>query len=140
MRTLAWFIVALELFLIYIYIRAGEGGWLVNALLAAFMLACLLGEDRINGVVGLRQVLPGSREVNATFKKDSSYVHRTQAAESWWPYTEIRAFCESKDYFALLLGRSHGQIYDKNGFTWGTPDEFREFIQQKTGLKVQYIK
>lgn len=139
-RTLAWFVVALELFLTYVYIRGGESGWPVNALLAVFMLGCLFGEDRVNGLVGLRQIPPNSREVNATFRKDSSYTHRTQAAESWYPYAGIQAFCETEDYFALLFSRRHGQIYDKKGFTWGTPDEFRELIQQKTGLKVQYIK
>ena len=139
-RALAWFIVALELFLTYAYIQGGASGWLVNALLAAFMLGCLFGEDRVNGLVALRQIPPNSREVNATFRKDSCYVHRTQAAESWYPYAGIQAFCETEDYFALLLNRRHGQIYDKKGFTWGTPEEFRELIQQNTGLKVQFIK
>lgn len=139
-RTLAWFIVVLEVYLTYIYIRGGESEWWINALLGAFMLGCLLAEDRVNGMVGLRKVLPNSREVNATFKDGSCYVHRTQAAESWWPYREIQAICETEDYFALLLSRNHGQIYDKKGFSWGTPDEFREFIQKKTGLKVQKVR
>lgn len=139
-RTLAWFVVALEIFLTVVYIRGGESGWPINVLLAAFMLGCLLGEDQVNGAVGLRQVLPNSREVNATFKNDSFYVHRTQAAESWLPYREIKAVCETKEYFALLQSRNHGHIYDKNGFSWGTPEEFRAFIQQKTGLKIQKVQ
>lgn len=139
-RTLAWFIVVLEAFLTATYLRGGEDGWQVNALLGLFMLGCILGEDWVNGAVGLRKVPPGSREVNAAFKDESCYVHRTQAAESWYPYAGIQAFCETEDYFALLLNRRHGQIYDKKGFTWGTPEEFRELIQQKTGLKVQFIK
>ena len=138
-RMLAWFIVALELFLTAVYIRAGAGGWLVNVLLACIMLSCILGEDYVNGAVGLRQILPASRTVNATFKEDG-YVHRTQAGESWWPYRQIRAIVESGSHYAFLLDRTHGQIYDKEGFTWGTSDEFREFIQRKTGLKIQRIK
>ncbi len=138
-RMLAWFIVALELFLTTVYIRAGEGGWLVNVLLACIMLACILGEDHVNGAVGLRQVLQASRSVNASFKEDG-YVHRTQAGESWWPYRQIRAIVESRDYFAFLLDRTHGQIYDKNGFSWGNSDEFRDFIQRKTGLKIQQVR
>ena len=134
-RMLAWFIVVLELFLTYIYIRAGAGGWLINVLLACIMLACILGEDYVNGAIGLRQILPSGRTVNASFKEDG-YVHRTQAGESWWPYRQIRAIVESRDHFALLLDRTHGQIYDKKGFTWGNPDGFREFIQRKTGLKI----
>ena len=122
-RTLAWFIVVLEAFLTATYLRGGEDGWQVNALLGLFMLGCILGEDWVNGAVGLRKVPPGSREVNAAFKDD-----------------QIRAAAETKDYFVLLLGRSQGQVYDKKGFSWGEPEEFREFIHKKTGLKVQYIK
>lgn len=138
-RTLAWFIVALELFLTVIYIRAGAGGWLINVLLATIMLACILGEDTVNGMVGLRQVLPASREVNATFKEDH-YVHRTRAAETWWNYRQIRAIGEDRDYFALIIDKGHGQIYAKDGFEWGSPDQFREFIQRKTGLKIKTVK
>ena len=139
-RTLAWFIVALEAFLTAAYLRGGQSSWPVNALLGLFMLGCILGEDRVNGAIGLRQVAPNSREVNAAFKDGRCYVHRTQAAESWWPYSQIKAAVETKDYFVLLLDRSHGQVYDKKGFSWGTPDEFREFIRKQTGLKVQTIK
>ena len=137
-RMLAWFVVILELFLAFLYIRAGAGGWLVNLLLACIMLACILGEDYVNGAIGLRQILPASRSVNAAFKEDG-YVHRTQAGESWWPYRQIRAIVESRDHFAFLLDRTHGQVYDKHGFTWGDPDGFREFIQRKTGLKIQKV-
>lgn len=138
-RMLAWFVVLLELFLTAVYIRAGAGGWLVNVLLACIMLACILGEDYVNGAVGLRQILPASRSVNTAFKEDG-YVHRTRAGESWWPYRQIRAVVESRDYFAFLLDRTHGQIYDKKGFAWGSPDEFRAFIQRKTGLKIQRVR
>lgn len=139
-RTLAWFIVALETFLTVTYLRGGQDGWLVNALLGLFMLGCVLGEDRVNGAIGLRQVAPDSREVNAAFQEGPCYVHRTQAAESWWPYSQIRAAVETENYFVLLLDRSHGQIYDKNGFSWGSTDEFRELIRKQTGLKLQKMK
>jgi len=139
-RMLAWFVVAVELFLTWLYLKSGAGGWWVNALLAAFMLGCLFGEDRVNGAVGLRRIPPNSREVNTTFQTDSSYVRRAQGSEDWWIYSGIQAVCETEDYFALLLGGSRGQVYDKKGFTWGTPEEFRTLIQRKTGLKIQYVK
>ena len=139
-RTLAWFIVVLDAFLTATYLRGGEDGWQVNALLGLFMLGCILGEDWVNGAVGLRKVPPGRRAVNAAFKDESCYVHRTQAAESWWPYSQIRAAVETENYFVLLLDRSHGQIYDKNGFSWGSTDEFRELIRKQTGLKLQKMK
>ena len=131
-RMLAWFVVVLETFLTWVYIRGGQGGWPVNMLLAVIMLACILTEDQVNGMVSLRQILPASR--------DSGYVHRAQSGESWWPYHQVRAVVETEDYFVLLLDRSHGHIYDKQGFAWGTPEEFRELIHKRTGLKIQKIR
>lgn len=138
-RMLAWFVVGVECLLVYATLRAGGDGWQANALMGAFMMGCILGEDTVNGLVGLRQVSPASREVNAAFQ-DKCYVHRSQAAETWWNYDQIKAVAETEDYFALLLGKSQGQVYDKKGFSWGTQEEFRTLIQQKTGLRVQKVR
>lgn len=138
-RMLAWFVVVLEVLLTTIYIRGGQTGWLTNALLAAILLASILGEDWANGLVGLRQVSADSREVNTAFPDERCYVRRTRAGEEWWPYRQIQAVAETRDYFVLLLDRRNGQVYDKKGFSWGTPEEFREFIQKKTGQKLQKI-
>lgn len=139
-RTLAWFVTALEAFLTVIYLRNGHAGWPVNALLGLFMLACLLLEDWINGAVGLRQIQPDSRSVNAVFQEESCYICRTQAGEKRWPYSQIKLAAETEDYFVLLLDRFHGQVYEKKGFSWGTPDDFRALIQKKTGRKVQRMR
>lgn len=140
-RALAWFVVALELFLTVTYVRGGETDWPVNALLGLFMLGCLLLEDRIGGAAALRRIPPDRRTVNATFQGDSSsYVHRTRAGESWQLYSQLRAAVETEDYFILLQDRRHGQVYDKKGFSWGTPQEFRELIHKKTGLKIEKIR
>ena len=139
-RRLAWFVVAVELILAWLFVRAGGWSWLTNVLMAGIMLACILGEDRVNGMLALRQVLPSGRQVNTTFKNDSCYIQRTQGAETWWNYSQIRAIGETSEYFALLLGKGHDQIYDKKGFSWGNPEEFGAFIQRKTGLKIQHIK
>ena len=48
--------------------------------------------------------------------------------------------CETADFFVCFLGKKHGQIFAKSGFTQGTPEEFRTFIAEKTGKPVQYIK
>ena len=139
-RLLAWFVVFLETFLTAVYIRGGQSGWLTNVLLAAIMLAAILGEDWANGLVGLRDLPANRREVNAAFRDESCYVCRTQAGEDWWPYKQIMAAAETKDYFVLFLDRRHGQIYDKKGFSRGTPAEFRSLIQKKTGHKPQFIR
>lgn len=139
-RLMAWFVVILEAYLAAIYIRAGLEGWLINLLLGGIMLACILGEDRVNGAIGLRRTPPEELEVNTAFQDDNYYICRSQGGERWWLYSQIQVVAESKDYFALLLDRKHGQVYDKKGFSWGTPDEFRELIRKKTGLKIQVIR
>ena len=103
------------------------------------LLGMLLFEDRLNGVIGLRQVLPGSRQVTAHFTEED-YRHTTLVSESTWHYEQIQAVCETEAYFLLLLGRRHGQVYSKAGFTRGTPEAFRTFIAEKTGLGVPYIR
>ena len=139
-RLLAWFVVLLEAFLTAVYIRGGQSGWPVNALLAAIMLSAILGEDWANGMVGLRNLPAGRREVNTAFEDGRCYVCRTRSGEEWWPYQQIMAAAETKDYFVLMLDRRHGQVFDKKGFSCGSPEEFRSFIKQKTGLKTQLIR
>ena len=125
-RVLAWFAVLLEGYLTAIYLRAGVGGWHVNALL---------------GGIGLRRTPPDSREVNTAFQeKESCYICRAQSGERWWLYSQVAAAVETKDYFALLLDRKQGQVFDKRGLTWGTMEELRELIRKKTGLKIQHVR
>ena len=140
-RLMAWFVVLLETYLTVIYARAGLGGWQMNLLLGGIMLACILGEDWVNGAIGLRRTAPEEREVNAAFQeKESCYVCRAQLGERWWPYSQIQAAVETRHYFALLLDRKHGQVFSKQGIAWGSEEEFRALIRTKTGLKIQYIR
>ncbi len=140
-RMLAWFVVILETYLAVIYLQASLDGWQTNALLGGIMLACILSEDRVNGIVGLRHTPADSRVVNTAFpEEESCFICRSQAGEKWWPYSQIERVVENRDYFALLLDRKHGQVFDKKGFSWGTEEEFKALLQKKTGLKVQYIR
>ena len=63
-RTFACTVAAVELGLAALFVWTGAGGWLVNLLMAAIMLFCVLGEDTVNGMIGFRHILPDSREVN----------------------------------------------------------------------------
>ena len=135
-RMLAWFVVLIESFLTTVYLRGGQDGWQTNVLLGLIMLVCILGEDWANGLVALRQISPDCREVNATFQEDNTFVCRSQAGEEWRLYQQIKIGVEMADWFILLLEGGRGQVFSKEGFTWGTPEEFRARIQEKTGLKI----
>lgn len=47
---------------------------------------------------------------------------------------------ETGDYFVFVFSASHAQIYDKKGLCGGSPQQFKDFIEEKTGKKVTYIK
>ena len=135
-RMLAWFVVLVESFLTAVYLRGGQEGWQINVLLGLIMLVCILGEDWANGLVALRRIPPDCREVNATFQEDSAFVCRSQAGEEWRLYQQMKVAVEMADWFILLLEGGQGRVFSKKGFTWGTPEEFRARIPEKTGLKI----
>ena len=113
-------------------------GW-ITAVIALFMLTAVLWQDRLNGALAGRKMLPGMETVKAVFTEEK-YINSTAAAETHWNHTQIKAVYETKDYFVFFLSDRHGQIYDKHGFSEGTPEEFRTFISEKTGKPVEYIK
>ena len=73
-----------------------------------------LQEDRLNGRVAKRNVLPG--------------------------YAQIRAVAELPRYLVLALSNNQAQAFDKESLSGGTIEEFRAFLADKTGKTVQQIK
>lgn len=137
-RTLGTLIIVLNLFFAWTSFRIGDTRWWVNAVLALFLLVVIFGEDRLNGAVNAKYILPEAREVTASFT-DAMYTHASSMSDSRFSYDQIQAVCETSDYFLFYLNRNLGQIYAKDGFTKGTPMAFREFITRKTGLSITNI-
>ena len=113
-------------------------GWL-TAIVALIILVVMVLEDRLNGWLAGKKILPGS-EAGETVFTEEGYVTTTAAAETRWHRGQIKAAFETRDYFMFFLSDRHGQIYDKHGFLEGTPEEFRAFISEQTGKPVEYIK
>jgi len=132
-------VAGIELAFVVMLIRAGAGGWQVNLALGLLLMACVFGEDRVNGLLSLRQIPPDSREVNTAFQEDG-YTSRTRSGERWWPYRQIRILAETEDYFIFVLDRTHRQVFDKRGFTWGSAEELRTLLERKTGKKVRTFR
>ena len=55
-------------------------------------------------------------------------------------YGEFRDLAETEDYFVLFLHKGAGYILDKKGFLTGTPAQFGEFIKEKTGKDIPFVK
>ena len=110
----------------------------VSWLAAAAVAGALLFEDKLNGRIALGRMLPGTEEARAVFEEDG-YTTTTAAAESRWGYDRVDAVAETKDFFVLVFGVNHAQVYAKAGLTGGTAEEFRELLAEKTGKPVEKL-
>ena len=138
LRGVCWGIVAVgaALYVLALAVRAVGPGDQLSILMLAMLavLSCLLLlEDRINGWIALRQLVPGTAH-SVTVFTDGDYTVTTDTTETIYHYENITDLCEAEGYFFFFLGKRHGQIFDKRGFQVGGPDAFRAFLEQKTSL------
>ena len=103
------------------------------------MLAFLIFEDKLNGWISLRSLLPGTAHSTTVFT-DEAYTVTTETTVTEYSYDGITGLCEVGDYYIFFLGKKHGQCFDKRGFQQGDPAAFRVWLEQKTGLTFQKIK
>ena len=102
------------------------------------MILVLIFEDKINGYIARKRMLSGMEKAVTVFKEDV-YISTTNLGKTEFYYKNRNEIAETEDYFVFIFDKSHAQIYDKNGITKGTIDEFREFIAKKTEKEVQKI-
>ncbi|MBE6542178.1 MAG: YcxB family protein [Ruminococcaceae bacterium] len=108
--------------------------WLVVAIL----IFTLIFEDRINGYVARKRMMPGLDKAVVTFSEDG-YHSETEIGTSEFKYNTIMMLAETADYFVFVFSQSHAQVYNKKSITGGTVEEFREFIKNATGKEIQNI-
>ena len=113
-----------------------------NLLVPLAMLCVIyasLQEDRLNGRVAKRNVLPGTEHAGCVFGEDG-YTIKTSVTESRFSYAQILAVAELPRYLVLALSNNQAQAFDKESLSGGTIEEFRVFLADKTGKPVQQIK
>lgn len=106
------------------------------AVLVIFIV--LLFEDRINGYVANKRLLPGTEHAAAVFSQNG-FLSTTDIGKSEWNYDKILMIAETTDFFVFIFSASHAQLYDKKHLQGGTVDDFRHFIEAATGKHVQTI-
>ena len=111
---------------------------IVTWLISAILLFVLLFEDKINGYVARKRMLPGMDKAIVTFKPDC-YCSETEIGKSEFKYNNIILLAETADYFVFVFSQSHAQIYNKKSISGGTIEEFREFIKRVTGKEIESI-
>jgi len=137
-HVFGWIVVVLTIMLM---ISAGirfDVRTIVTGGAVAFLLAALVWEDRINGWVARKRMLPGMSDNTSVFG-DEGYHTENPVGKTDWSYGNIDVIAEDDDYFAFIFGKNHAQVYDKSSISGGTADEFRTFIKEKTGLEVNKI-
>lgn len=55
-------------------------------------------------------------------------------------YDDLFEIEETKEVFGLRRDKNGTLLLSKSAFTTGTPDDFRAFIEEKTGKKIRFIR
>lgn len=68
---------------------------------------------------------------------EDGFSEETRAVTTRRAYAEICDICQCKDYFLLFLDEANFYIIKKNSFMIGDPEQFKPFIEEKTGRQVK---
>lgn len=129
-RIFGWTVTALG-----ILVMAALGINLVTLTAIVILVLFLLFEDRMNGYVAKKRVLPGTEHCKCQFFQNK-FMSVTKVGKTEFRYDRIKYVAEDQRYFVFILSNSHAQAYDKKRLTGGDAGEFRSFIEDRTGQKV----
>jgi hypothetical protein len=112
---------------------------LISLLAEVILLSVLLFQDRFNGMIARKNALAGTKEYHVAFGEDS-YSVVTAATTSTFRYELIDAMAESQDYIIFLMKKRYAQPLDKRTLIGGTVEEFKRFLEEKTGKDFRRVK
>ena len=110
-----------------------------SLLVEVMLLSVLLFQDRFNGMIACKNTLVGTKEYHVAFGEDS-YTVVTAATTSTFRYELIDAMAESQDYIIFLMKKRYAQPLDKRTLIGGTAEEFKRFLEEKTGKTFRRVK
>ena len=116
-----------------------DASTVISLLVEVMLLSVLLFQDRFNGMIARKNALAGTKEYHVAFGEDS-YTVVTAATTSTFRYELIDALAESQDYIILLMKKRYAQPLDKRTLTGGTVEEFKRFLEEKTGKTFRRVK
>ena len=103
------------------------------------LLTALLFEDRLNGYIAKKRLLPGTNSAVSVFSGDG-FTTTTEIGSSLWRYDTITAIAETQDFFVFIFSPNHAQLYDKRTLKGGSPDQFRHFMEEVTSKAVVPVR
>lgn len=99
----------------------------------------ILFSDYLVGFQARKYMQPGTEKSTAIFSPES-YISITNAAKTEFRYDSMSYISETTDYFVFVMGKNHGMIFSKSSISGGTVEDFRRFIEERTGKKLLRIK
>ena len=111
----------------------------ISLLVEVMLLSVLLFQDRFNGMIACKNTLAGTKDYHIAFGEES-YTVVTAATTSTFRYELIDAMAESQDYIIFLMKKRYAQPLDKRTLTGGTVEEFKRFLEEKTGKDFRRVK
>ena len=108
-------------------------------IIAVLMLGVvLLFEDKLNGYIAKKRMLPSVKTATATFG-DENYLIETEIGKTEFKYEAIVSIAETEGYYVFVFSQMHAQIYKKSTLAGGSEEEFEAFITEKTGKSVKRL-
>lgn len=134
-RIWAWIIIAL--LAVSLWLSWGNV-WqtAANCIVIAALLVIGWKEDALNAFFAKRKALPGTDAADTSFYPDHFLV-KTAAAESRWQYDKILALAETGAYLVFVMGKNHALAFEKAALVGGSLPEFRRFLEEQSGQKIQ---
>ena len=111
----------------------------VTLLAMAAILIVLLFEDRINGFLAYKHMLPGTTKNTAVFSEEG-FTTQNEAGETRWQYNKVLKAVRLGDYYILLFSKNHGQVYDARSMKGGDGAGFERMLEEKTGGAVERLR
>ena len=116
-----------------------DAGTVISLLVEVMLLSVLLFQDRFNGMIACKNTLAGTKDYHVVFGEES-YTVVTEVTTSTFRYELIDAMAESQDYIIFLMKKRYVQPLDKRTLTGGTVEEFKRFLEKKTGKTFRRVK
>ena len=116
-----------------------DASTVISLLVEVMLLSVLLFQDRFNGMIARKNALAGTKEYHVAFGEDS-YTVVSEGTTSTFRYELIDDMAESQDYMILLMKKRFAQPLDKRTLTGGTVEEFKQFLEEKTGKTFRCVK
>ena len=93
--------------------------------------------NHIRGWLAGKLVLKGEQEYQIDFDDTGYQVTYPGGSTEKLGYDTLWRGCETRDYLVLIVGKRTGYIMGKDGFTKGSAQDLRPFLEKKLGQPFQ---